>query len=81
MSVAYIQVHFRLDFFMEANNMNHDQAAPKGAVWSGSILFAIVATLEYKQMSEQMTNVMTGGLSVKYGMQLQIKPIYLFYFT
>ena len=32
MSVAYIQVHFRLDFFMEANNMNHDQAAPKGAV-------------------------------------------------
>ena len=27
MSAAYIQVHFRLDFFMEANNMNPDQTA------------------------------------------------------
>ena len=26
-SVAYIQVHFRLEFFMEANNMNPDQTA------------------------------------------------------
>ena len=33
MSVAYIQVHFRLDFIMEANTMNPDQ--------TGSILFAI----------------------------------------
>ena len=24
MSAAYIQVHFRLDFFMKANNMNPD---------------------------------------------------------
>ena len=24
-SVIYIQVHFRLDFFMEANNMSPDQ--------------------------------------------------------
>ena len=30
-SAAYIQVHFRLDFFMEENNMNPDQTA-KGAV-------------------------------------------------
>ena len=29
---AYIQVHFRIDFFMEANNMNPDQTVPKGAV-------------------------------------------------
>ena len=32
-SDAYIQVHFRLDFFMEANSMsrqNPDQTAPKG---------------------------------------------------
>ena len=29
---AYIQVHFRLEFFMEANNMNPDQTAPKGSV-------------------------------------------------
>ena len=27
MSAAYIQVHFRLDFFMEVNNMNPDQTA------------------------------------------------------
>ena len=32
---AYIQVHFRLDFFMEANNAIPDQTAPKVAVWSG----------------------------------------------
>ena len=38
---AYIQVHFRLDVFMEANIMHPDQTAPKGAVWSGSISFAI----------------------------------------
>ena len=30
MSAAYIQVHFRGLFFMEANNMNPDQTAPKG---------------------------------------------------
>ena len=30
MSAASIQVHFRLDFFMEANTMNSDQIAPKG---------------------------------------------------
>ena len=29
MSAANIQVHFRLDFFMEANNMNPDQTASK----------------------------------------------------
>ena len=40
-SAAYIQVHFRLDFIMEVNTMNPDQTAPFGAVWSGSILFAI----------------------------------------
>ena len=34
MSAAYIQVHFRLDFIMEANTMNPDQTA------SWSILFA-----------------------------------------
>ena len=26
---AYIQVHFRLDFIMEATTMNPDQTAPK----------------------------------------------------
>ena len=27
MSAAYIQVHFRLDFIMEANTMTRDQTA------------------------------------------------------
>ena len=35
MSAAYIQVHFRIDLILEVNHMN------PGAVWSGSILFAI----------------------------------------
>ena len=38
---AYIQVQLRLDSFMEANNMNRDQTASKGAVWSVSIMFTI----------------------------------------
>ena len=28
-------------FTMESNSMNPDQTAPKGAVWSGPILFAL----------------------------------------
>ena len=28
MSAVYIQVHFRLDVFMKADNMNPDQTAP-----------------------------------------------------
>ena len=43
-STAYIQVYFWLDFIMKANTINSDQTAPRGAVWSGSILFAILAT-------------------------------------
>ena len=30
MSAAHIQAPWRLDFFMEANDMNPDQTAPKG---------------------------------------------------
>ena len=40
-SSAYTHVHFRLDLIMEANTMNPDQTAPLGAVWYGSIMFAI----------------------------------------
>ena len=43
-------MHFRLDFLMEANNMDPDETATKGAVWCGSILFAIKATLEDNQI-------------------------------
>ena len=31
-SFAYIQVHYKLDFFMEANNMNPDQTTLMRAV-------------------------------------------------
>ena len=33
-----IQLLLRQDLFMEANNMNPDQTAPKGAALSGSII-------------------------------------------
>ena len=32
MSASYIQVHFRLDFIIEANIMNPDKTAPCAAV-------------------------------------------------
>ena len=48
-SAAYIQVHFRLIFFLDANNMDPDFL---GAVRSGSILFAIQASKEHKQRRE-----------------------------
>ena len=32
---------FQNTYIMEANPMNPDQTAPQGAVWSGSLLFAI----------------------------------------
>ena len=35
-----MQMHFRLDFFMEANNMNPDQTASTEASLSGSTLFS-----------------------------------------
>ena len=41
MSAAYIQMQLGLDFFMEANNVNLDQTAPKEAIWPGLILFEI----------------------------------------
>ena len=38
-SSAYIQVHFRPDYIMEANAMNPDQTAPKGSslIWVHSV--------------------------------------------
>ena len=40
-SPAYIQVHFRLDLFMEATNMNPDQTAPKESslIWVHFVCF------------------------------------------
>ena len=41
MPAAYLQVRFRIDFSMEANNMDQDQTTP-------CILFAVKATSENK---------------------------------
>ena len=41
LSTAYIHKYFKLVFIMAANIMNPDLTAPKGAVRSGFILFAI----------------------------------------
>ena len=38
MSAAYNQVQSRLDFFMDANNMNPGQTAPKGQSDLGHIV-------------------------------------------
>ena len=32
-SAACIQVHFRLDFIIQANNMNPEQTAPSSLIW------------------------------------------------
>ena len=48
MSAAYIQVHFRLDFIMEANTMNSDQTAP---------LVLIVCNIGYLLKNKQSTDL------------------------
>ena len=47
----YIEMHIIHILIMEANTMSPDQTALKGAVWSGSIVFAIEAFNVYKQLS------------------------------
>ena len=42
-SAAYMQVHFKLDFIMKANTINHDQTAP----FSSLICVHIVCNLGY----------------------------------
>ena len=44
---AYIQVHFRLDFIMEASTMNPDQTKGSSLIWA--ILIAISAAKKHKQ--------------------------------
>ena len=61
MFAAYIQVHFRLDFFMESNNMNPDQTAPREQSDLGPYC------LKYKLPKiEQTTEVLTGWRRVKW---------------
>ena len=37
------------EFIIEANSVDPEQTAPTGAVWSGSILFAIEASQTFQQ--------------------------------
>ena len=64
---------FQTYFCIQANSfnpdqtdLNPDQAAPKGAVWSGSTLFAKMNfKITIKQTTKQTTIVVTGALRVK----------------
>ena len=54
--------------------MNPNQTAPKGAVWSGFIMFAILAN----KVNKQMTIVVKGeniGLRLNMGLDVR-KPVY-----
>ena len=61
---AYLQIQLSLDFYMEANNINPAQTAPKETVLSGLIFIAIWATLLHDQMREQITKFVARGLRV-----------------
>ena len=57
---------FQTYFCIQANSVDPDQTAPKGAVWSGSTLFAKNDFKNHKQMTKQTTMVVTGALRVKW---------------
>ena len=56
MSSAYIQVHFRPDFFMEANNMNPDQTAPWEQSDLGSYCLQYMLPKNISRREEQKTS-------------------------
>ena len=65
MSAAYIQVHFRLDFNMEANNRNTDQTVPlqtKSDMSPYCLRYWLPKNISSRE--EQTTNVVTGGKRV-----------------
>ena len=53
---------FQTYFCMQANSVDPDQTAPRGAVWPGSTLFAKRIFLNHKQMTKQTTIVVTWQL-------------------
>ena len=54
---------FQTYFSMQANSVDPDQTAPRGAVWSGSTLFA---KMTFKITSRwQTTTIVNGSLRVK----------------
>ena len=58
LDLLYIIKCLYFQLIMDANYMNPDQTAPKGAVWFGSILFAFVAIKVHKQMRKRMTKLL-----------------------
>ena len=56
---------FQTYFSIQANCVDPDQAAPRGAVWSGSTLFPKMTFKNHKQMTKQTTIVVIGSLRIK----------------
>ena len=63
-SAAYIQEHFRLDIFTEANNMNPDQNAPQGEQSDLGPFCLQYRLVKNRRREEQMTKDLTAGLRV-----------------
>ena len=68
MSSVYVVCWIFLQTFqiyIQANSVDPDQTAPRGAVWSGSTLFAKMTFKNHKQMTKQTTIIVIGALRVK----------------
>ena len=63
MSAVYIQVHFRLDFFMEANNMD---PGPWEQSDLGPYCLQYRLLKSIRRQEEQTTKVVTDGLRVNH---------------
>ena len=57
---------FQTYFCIQANSVDPDQTAPKGAVWSGSTLFAEVTFNVTSRRQKQTTKVVIGALRVNF---------------
>ena len=81
MSAVYIQMLSRklTKFTIEANTMSPDQTAPMGAVWSGFILFSVVATNLHKQKME-LTFVVNSGKWISYLWKIELNFFCVFSF-
>ena len=80
MFVPYIQVNFRLDFFIGANNTNSDQTAPKGSKGSNLIWVHIVCNIGYlrtKADKRSRQQVVTVWLRLKLYLLVQLEEISL----
>ena len=66
MFAVYNQVHFRLDFIMEANTMNPDKTAPfvqQSELGPYCLQYRLPKNISRRE--EQTTKVVTGGKLVK----------------